>query len=581
MRSERARGAGGRHSGGRVARAAALVIAALSAAGAARAAGIYGNLQLQYQKLEQDASVIMPDGSVVPRHLERELWLRSLDLRNQSYLRPDLMLDSNLRLSDQLDLLRSDVTHTPFGGLRLIHPWFNLNASVEPTTVRTSLAAQSGLNADSTTGQQVTTRRIQTYVSGHLAPPRLPQLDLVWVRRTRDGAGSVKDMDVGRSARVSYDRGPGSVYASLGDRRATSQTPGSQTNSQQLYSTGGALRLTPLRHTGLSLQYDLSGSNATLAGVHQPGTLSQYASTLADWRPPGRLSGSLGYQWRRADLGPALGAPQIDHDATALARWAPTRAASVQSSFGVRTVRTAVTGGGTRADLQQYATAVAAIDSHVRRRWAMNASFSHNTNWNPGRGPLSVETVAGATRGLVARGIQADASIQISASSDPIAVQSRYTNNWSARAQFTPLRTLIVTTSLRSLRVGPELLRPAGVSRGRGLDLQWAPARPVQITGSFSSNGLLPNDSQRATTRSLLVKVEPSQRWQWYGTWTRSQAAGSTGSPAPASRELVSTRLQYSPTHRLAIGAGTSFNDPGRTFRNYQADAALTWSFGG
>jgi hypothetical protein len=561
--------------------AAALVIAGMVAAGTAGATGVYGNLQLQYQKLNQDISLFMPDGSVIPRHLERELWLRTLDLHNQSYLRPNLMLDANLRLADQIDLGRDDVTHTPLGGLRLIHPWFNLNASMEPTTVRTSLAAQSGVNADSATGQQVTTRSIQTYVAGHFAPPRLPQLDLVWLRHTRDGAGSVKDMDVGRSARLTYDRGPGSVYASLGDRRETSRTPGSQVNSQQVYATGGTMRLAPLRHTALNLQYDLSGSGATLGGVHQPGTLSQYASTLADWRPPGRWSGSLGYQWRRADLGPALGAPQIDHDATALARWAPTRAASVQSSFGTRTVRTAVIGGGTRADLQQYATAVAAIDSHVRRRWSMNASFSHNTNWNPGRGPMSVETVAGATRGMISHGVQADASMQLSASSDPLAVQSRYTNSWSARAQFTPLRTLIVTTSLRSLRVGPELLRPAGVSRGRGLDLQWAPAPPVQITASLSSNGLLPNDAQRATTRSLLVKIEPSQRWQWYGTWTRSQAGAAPGIATPPARELLSTRLQYSPTHRFAIGAGASFVDPGRTFHNYQTDAVLTWSFGG
>lgn len=560
----------------------AALVAALGALTAlpSQAQGIYGNLQLQYQKLSQDASFFMPDGTLIPRHIEREMWLRTLDLHNQSYLRPDLMLDSNLRLADQIDLNRDNVAHTPFGGLRLIHPWFNLNASVEPTTVRTSLAPQNG--PDTTGAGSITTHSIQTYVAGHLAAPQMPQLDLVWIRNTREGVGSVKDLTIGRSARMSYDHGPGSIYASVGDRRETAQTPGAAVGTQQVYATGGALRLTPVRHTGLSLQYDLSGSSGSQGGVSQPHTVSQFASALADWRPPGRWSGSLGYQWRRADLGAVqLGPPQIDHDATALLRWSPSRAISVQSSAGVRTVRTTLVGGTIQAQLQQYASAVAAFDSQVRRRWSMNGSLSHNTNWNPGRGPVSLETVAGSTRGIVARGIVADAAIQLSASSDLTAVQARYTNSWSARAQFTPLRTLIATASLRSLRVGPELLRPSGVSRGRGLDLQWRPLPPVQITASLASNGLLPNDSNRAVTRSLMAKIEPSPRWQWYGTWTMSRAAGTPGAPAPPQHELASTRLQYSPTHRVAIGAGVSVTDPGRTFRNYQSDATFTWSFGG
>lgn len=82
-------------------------------AASVRAEGVYGTFQTQYQSLDENVTLVSGNGSLRSRALHQEFWLRTLDMHHQSYARPNLLFDSNLRYSDQTYLGRGDVTRTP------------------------------------------------------------------------------------------------------------------------------------------------------------------------------------------------------------------------------------------------------------------------------------------------------------------------------------------------------------------------------------------------------------------------------------------------------------------------------------
>jgi hypothetical protein len=556
-------------------------LVALAPAVVAHAEGVYGTVQLQYQKLDDHVSLLSGNNALRTQRLSRELWLRTFDLHHQDYLRSDLMMESNFRLSDQSFLDRGDVTHSPQGSVRLLHPWFQVVALHQPTSTTASLTSQSGLNPDSVTTRHVTTHNRESMVTGHIALPRWPQLDLAWVERSRDGAGSVGDRMRTRNARAALDRDRLSVYGSVNDQRQTSRVPGSAVNTQQVLSAGGSYRLAPFRNASLSMQYDFSDVVGRSMGAKRPSTTSHSAMLGGDWRPNARLTSSMTYQLRHIDFGIAANPAQTDHEAALMTRVVLARGASALAGGGVRTVRSSLQGGGARSALQKYVVALASVDTRVRRNWSMTGSASHTTSWDPDRGAYGVQVLGGSTRAQINRKLVVDGNLQISANGDTAVTDQRYSNTWTVRIQGQPLRTLNVAWSLRSLRIGPSLLRASGVSRGQVVDVQWRPVPPMQLVGSFATNGNLPNDTNRSRSRSLIAKYEASRRWQWYGSWTRSDQSFFVSSAGQlSSREVATGRVQFSPSRRLASSAGISYNEPGKPQESHQIDLALTWSFG-
>ncbi len=574
MRVERPRRPALRHAIGLVPLLALLAVPA-------RADGLYGTLQLQYQKSDQVLMLQSGDNLIFARGAPQELWLRTLDVHHQSYVRPDLLLESNVRYSDQTILGREDVTRTPYGSLRLIHPWFQVVASLQPTTQRSSLSSQSGLNADSVTTRQVTTHNRETLLNGHVGVPRWPALDFTWINRRRDGAGSSSDQNRTRSLRLTFDRDRASVYSGVTDQRVTSATAGAGTNTQQIWSAGTALRYMPTKTTNVNAQYDLSDVLGEAAGVQRAATFSQSLMLGAEWRPTRKFVASTGYQWRRVSFGTAVNPPQVDHEGSLLGRWQFSPHANVVGGGGIRTVRTALPDGTSREDLQRYVTAIAALNANVRRNWQLNAGASHTTNWDPMVRRYSVETVSATSQAPLAKHIRVDGSVQVAANLDSAIVAQRYSNSWNLRLQATPLRALVIGVSRRSLRVGPSLLKPAATSRGMLLDVNWRPAPVMQVIGQYGSNSEQPGGTSRNSTRSLSARLEPSRRWQWYVSWTRTDQTTIVSSAGQlSSREAVMSRVQFSPSRRLSSSASLSFNDPGRAQELRRTDLAFTWSFG-
>jgi hypothetical protein len=270
-----------------------------------------------------------------------------------------------------------------------------------------------------------------------------------------------------------------------------------------------------------------------------------------------------------------------DQEGTLMGRYLFTRRSSLLSGFGFRTVGESPTGGAGGGEFQRYAMALATIDAPVRRKWTMTANLSHTTNWDPGRGPYSIETASGSTRGFVTRSIQADASYQLIANSDTAAADARYASAWTTRIQGTPLRTLQVILSLRSQRSGPGVLRPLATARGLATEVNWRPVAKLQVVGQYGASSAAPGTSPRTTTRTLTTRWEPVARWQWYGSWTRSDQRVFVSSAGQlSSREVLTTRVQFAPSRRLVTNAALSYNDPGRPQESRRIDLTLAWSFG-
>lgn len=555
----------------------AALLASLLAAAPAHADGVYGTLQLQYQRSESPVVTFDRAGDTRLERTTRELWLRTLDMHNQSYLRSDLLFDANLRFSETSYFGRTDQTRTPQGVLRLIHPYFQLTASHQPSTTRVSTAPLTTPAAADTGKVQTTeTRNIETMLIGHFAPPRGPQLDASWMKRSRDGSG-LGDQSIQRNARVAYERERWSAYGSLGDQTQRGRFGAARTGSQGLLGAGGQFRFPVRRGIASSVSYDVNQVRSDVLGGTRNTSRSQSAGLNSSWQANPKLLGSLTYQWRRADALARTNTSQTDQEGAMLFRWTPQRLSSVTTGGGVRTAR-----NNGQAGLQKYLTAVGASQGDLRRGWNVTGTLSHTTTWDPQRaGSYGVQTAATSTRMRLSRMANFDGNFQITANGDTAAREQRYALGWATRLQVQPLRSLTLTGALRAQRVGPGLLRPSGASRGRSLDVLWRLNAKADVLASYAANGLLPGNGQRTSSKSATARYAPTARWQYQFQWTRADqsSAASVNGLAP-SHETINSQVQYQPTRRVAASVNYSVSDPGQAQRTRRFDAAFTWSFG-
>lgn len=562
-------------------RAASFILAGvLACVPAASAQGIYGTLQLQFQRSEEDQFVVSDSTRRSVRTM-RSQWLRALDLHQQDYLRRDLLLDSNVRLSEVLQGQSADLARTPQGSMRLIHPLFQLSASYQPSLARTTTVANgtaSGGARDTLPARTTTTRYRETLVNGHFANGSLPSLDMSWTRRRRAqdtpvAALSSADQSTQRNVRLAYSRALWNAYASGGDQQQTDRLGRAATQSQL---TGGFSRRLPVRSDlGFNLQYDASTFRSSFGDRRDARTSSQNAGIDGDWRPGPRYGASLRYQWR--NTGATGAARKTDQDGSLLLRATPSRIAILTAGAGIRTARTVTN----QPALQKYVTSIATIQGKVRRDFSATGSASHTTSWDPETGTSSVQTVNGSTAMVFGRMAHLDGSLQFSRSGGAAAAAQRYSNVWMMRLQTQPLRTLEAITSLRGTRVGPGLLAPTGIARGAGLDVHWRPAAPFELLGSLTTNGSLPNDRPRTRSRSASARWFRSVHWQLDASWSQTTSPGSLdGSLAPRVSESQSARVQWTPSRRMAMSGNLTRHDPGRATEARQVDLVFAWSFG-
>lgn len=555
-----------------------LVAALLGAAAGGARAQVYGTAQFQYQDADDVRMDVLADGTRVLRRSRTESFLKSIDMRHQAYLRQNLVMDSNLRFSEQTQPGRADRVRTPSGTLRLLHPSFQLTAQHQPTSVRSTAAGLGSSAVRDTSGAATTTRSSETQFIGNAVATGGFSFNGAWRLRRRGGqAGQPGDRSALRNLRAGLDRERYSVYALAGDQYQKSDGSGAARAKQGQFGVGGAWRPVRSARASATLQYDLARTRSESPGGIVRRTTTQTGQLLGEWRPSSAWSGSSTYSWRRADVGVANRVVTTDQEGQAIARWMPVSVASLSAGGGFRTQRDFF--GQPR--LLEYATAIASLDGRVRQGWTANGSATHTTTWDPDRGTFGTQTLTGLSRMTLNPRLSLDATLSLVANGDTAAALQRWSNAWTVRLQAQPYRSLKLVGGLRSQRIGSGLLSPVAVARGVSLDAMWRPHPSLESIGSYSVNEALTGPAGRTRTWSTNSRLQLSPRWQLQGLWSRTATPRlERGVESIVSQDIASGRLLWQPTRRVAASASYSTTDPGKETESRRFDGTFTWSFG-
>lgn len=554
-----------------------LLCAALLAAAGPAGAQVFGTVQFQYQNAEDVRLVVLPDGTRVLRRSATEQLLKSFDVRQQSYLRQNLLMDTNLRFTELSQPGASDLTRTPSGTVRLLHPAFQLSAQHQPTTVRTTGSGALAGSVSDTSRTVRSTRTSETSLIGNAVAPGGVHFNASWIGRRREATAiSSTEQTSLRSARAALDREHVSLYALASDQQQ--KTAGGEVRGRQRQlGAGGLWKLAPAPATAVMLQYDASSSRSQPNAGFTSTTNSQSATATGDWRPGGAFGAYASYNWRRTSTRSARNSTYSDQDGSLLGRWTPVRGATLTSGGGFRTQR----GIDGSPRLLEYVTAVAAGEGRVRPGWTANASASHTTTWDPDRGVYGVQTAAGISRMQFGPRASLDATLSIAANDDSAAASQRWSNAWTSRLHTQPLRSLTLSAGVRGQRVGPGLLRPVSMSRGLTLDVLWRPHPRADLIGNYAINEQQSAPRQRTRTWSSSARAQLAERWQLQASWTRTATPLlARGVESIVTRDLASGRLLWQPTRRVAASVSLSTTDPGKELEARRIDGTFTWSFG-
>lgn len=558
--------------------AVAAIAACAVAAPAARSQSLYGYAQVQYQRYQDRLRVVALDGTLRELERVRESWLQTYDLNHQTSLAPNLLLTSNLRLTDLSYNGLPDATRTPQGSLRLTHPVFSFYGVHRPTST-TGAFGRGGFGGFADTTRQVflTTHTQETSFNAALSPARLPRLDLAWARRHRnaDLLGS-EETAIQRSARTSWQRGPLSLYGGLADltRGAGGTLPGDA--FQRTANAGAALHATPHRTLAATLGYDVSGTRTGLPGRGDQRTTSHSANSGLDWHPSRALTGTAQWLYHRSAFRNGVDQSLDDHDGSGYLNWMPARLVRLTGGGGLRTTR-----AFGREELLRYATAIAALEGWVRPGWYSTLNASHTSNWDPLRGDYGVQSYRAATRLRVAKGIDLDGALGATANGDTATRDQRYATEALGHARLQPLSGIALSWSDRLYRVGRSLGRASGRSRSTTVDARWKPVATLEILGVYTRTGTLGSQGPKLSTRSASVRWAPVAAWQITGTWSKSdEQRADPLADLLSGREIASARLLAALTRSLTFNGGATVANPGTSEERRQIDAGLTLAFG-
>ncbi len=535
----------------------------------ARARAVMGRAVVQFQDVRQRLLVTNPDGTTRWVDQHREVWAQNYELTQSDYLRPDLNLFWQLQLNDVATRGIKLNQRTPYGLVRMTHPAFGASASYRPATTTTAFPGPTGLQP------LFTDHRQDTQLTAYLAPARLPRLDLTWTRRHREpGNGTANSTGTNRAAQLAYGVGTLAAHAGYTDQ-GVSGAGGPAALLQRGYNAGAAYVLGVSGRRSLGLAYEYSGSERVGKLVDRSESHAVTASGVL--RQSVRSQWTLNYILRRSLLFNQVSTGQTDHDGSLLYNFQASRAARLIAGGGLRTERLE-TGTG----ILKYVTAVIGADGTWKNIWRATASASHTSNWSVERPAYSTQGYHAGSRLELTSRIGLDVDLLVSANTDSAARSSRYVAQSSAGAQLTPLRGLVVRLSGRRYQAGATPFAGSAVSRGVGLNVRLGPVRDFDLTADFASNGSLPRNDPRVTTTQINANLNPTRRLRLSGYFSRSDRTQRVAAAdALGSRELIGGRLTGALSRRLTLIGGINVGDPGRPTHSRQADASLTWTFGG
>ena len=537
-----------------------------------QAQGLTGFAQTQVQVFDQN--LLRTDGTIQRQRIQR--YTQTIELQHFANPRPDLRIMSSFRISDLAYRSLPDRSHQPQGTLQVSHPWANLFLAYRPTTVTGGLSPSGSSPAGDTARAVTLTSRAQEMVlTGQIAPPSWPRLDVAWTRRHRDrDLISADEVGIMRSARLAWSNDLLNVYSGWSDQ-ATAQAGVSNGITQRSANLGGSLHLVPMHNANLDLSLDANDSRA--GDPHrQNGSSRGYTGSLnSAWRPNTMTTGSATWLWRRGETRGPRPTLTEDHEASLQVSVDPAGPLRLVMASGARTLRTPQ---GRR--LASSVSGVGSLEGHVREGWTGVTTFTHVTNWAPGLRVWSVEAMRAASQMQLLHGLDVMADAQISTSDDTTLRDVNTTTEATAQVRATPWRSLTLGWNTRASRSGDAILHTHGGSAlSSAWDMRWHPLRTIECMGtSASTRG---RGGERSTTRTLNVRWAPFTNLQATADWSRSNdRRNSAFAQSVTGREIVSLHVLALIGRRVQVDASAGVAERATPRENRQGSVTVTWAFG-
>lgn len=535
-------------------RAVALTAGAvLVLAGRAEAETLRGAAELQYLRLDR-ADLADP----------QESWVKTLRFDYGRRLPGAVELSSHFQFSEQTTERRPDRVRSPQVQLQLAHPYFGLIGTWRPTEVRDAF--------------DVTTRQQEVSLSGYLHKSSLPQVAGTWVRRHVDPLpGSPGGASVTRTVTGLYNLGVTSFRAGYGDQFRDATLPGGRRVGEDHYNLGATTQL-HARRAGMTLQYDFTQSRSNPSGGASQTSRLHTAGANGSAQLTKNTSSSLTYSFRRTESA-GTGRPVLDeHDGALTVSHRPNQAVDLSAGAGVRTAR--LNGQPTT---ERYLVASASAQGEARPGWMLRTAASHSTNWLTGQGARPVDSFRSGTTMRLTRGLDLNGDLSLSGTrgvtpSGAARGPTELTLQTSAGIVTNPLRTVFLDATVQRYRTGASLVRGGALTTAYVTNLRLRPSTKVQWFGSW---GLTDAFGSRNTSLTGSVQWSPSAALQASGSYSRTRPQRvAPAAPPLAGQESYSGSIVVALARDLRGTVRYSESKPGQAPRVRQLNAVLTQTFG-
>jgi hypothetical protein len=510
------------------------------------------NFDIQYQRNETFG-------------VTREYWSRNMDLSYARRLSSSLQLSSQLRINSVDYIGGFEKSITPFGGIQLAHTFGGFTASYRPT--------------EWTNTADITTRQKEAQVTGFVAPPRLPRLDVEWIRRHQE-SGQFIPAGTGttRSANLTWALDRFELRGGVGDIVLDGSDTQTRLVSQRHWDTGIGYRRSGARWS-LHTEADLGdvqrvAEGAALDRNRTFGGLIEYSQRLTR-----TMDVNLNYTYRNIETTAGrAGQTYATNDGSATWNLRPTRTTQLQVGGGVRPVT--LESGAVRT--LGYVLGSATAQGRVRAGWTGIASVTEALNRRPDGHAYAVGSYRAGSRFLLVRGLTLDVDETVTDNADTTVRDVRTRTVGTVGVIANPLRRLTFMWNLRSYRSGPDLFHSSAHANTRTFDLRWGIMNGFDLNANLTRSGTLPTGDPTLTTRRLGLLLAPSPRFQGDLQYSRSsESRFVSGTGKLPSREVWSTRVLTGLGRRFRVSMGGSLSDPGTPKRTRQFDVTFSARLGG
>ncbi len=539
--------------------AAIAAVALLTSAPARSQTLLRGVAEVQYETLDRVQSMF-----------DRDSWLKSFQVDYSTRIRRTYELSSQVVFSELTFTGRPERTSTPYGTLRLAHPFFGFSGSYRPVTV--------------TDERNQTSKQQELMLTGYLQRAKLPRLVGSWIRRNLDpSSGFPGSVSVTRNVTATYGVGPVGLHAGWGDQSREATTDNGKESVNDHFQLGGTSDLKWRRGSG-TFQYDYLQTRSTDGGSLNDVSRVHIAGVNASQRLSTRTTGSLVYTFRHTgDSRPGSG-NLTENDGSLTLTHQLSRPLQISGAGGIRS---ATVGAG--KETESYVAASITADAEPRPGWRLGGSAGHSVNWLPGDRGRPIDSFHSNTSMRLAKDLEVtgDAGVTLTSRlvlpADPTASSNLATLTTGAGLRATPLRPLTLIASTRHYRTSNSLWHAGPSINSSSLDVSLRPSAVLQATGGWSLSSNPGSSEPDRTTLRATAQWNPTSSIEASGTYTRAsqaQTVRDVGTSLPGSREAYGARLLVGVTRDLRTTIQYSETDPGLPTHGRQVNVTVTQSFG-